>query len=443
VRLPAAILALALLAGCGAAKPRSYRVDVIFDTAKGVLPGQQVKIAGVHVGLIRKVSLTPDYKARIALDVDPRFAPFRADARCSLQPEGLIGERFVQCDPGTPDAGELGGSPPTVPVDHTTLPVGLSDLFNLFDVPSSQRLTLLLSGLGAGVAGRGRDLNAILRRSNPALLQVRRVLGKLDDQRAALRSAVRDSDTVLAALAARRRSVQSFIDHAAGAGERAASERDALEATVRDLPPLLEATRPALRRLDGTARALTPVLRDARAAAVPLDETLRRLPAFADAANPALRRLGAAAVPGLRFARDARAPTALLRRFAALGLPSGRLLNRLLVELRDAGFVEGLLSFLYNSGAVIALHDDVSHIGPSLFGPAICQVETSAGCTKPQPDDAPSPTPTPTATAQPQRRAPSAPPAPQVAAPAVPHVALPALTPIPQTVKDLLDSLLR
>src|SRR3954451_39266 len=123
----------ALLAGgATASDSATSHVDVIFDNARGLLPGQLFQIAGARVGEIDDVSVTKDFKARISASIDSRFAPFRKDATCTIRPEGLIAENYVQCDPGSPDAPELhgvGGMPPTVPVDHTTQPVNLTDIF--------------------------------------------------------------------------------------------------------------------------------------------------------------------------------------------------------------------------------------------------------------------------------------------------------------------------
>src|SRR4051794_39573635 len=155
-RLAGIALAFAVLAagatalfagGATASDSGTYHVDVIFDNARGLLPGQLVQIAGARVGEIDDVSVTKDFKARISASIDSRFAPFRKDATCTIRPEGLIAENYVQCDPGTPDSPELhgtGGVPPTVPVDHTTQPVNLTDLFEIWNVPTRDRLGVLL-----------------------------------------------------------------------------------------------------------------------------------------------------------------------------------------------------------------------------------------------------------------------------------------------------------
>ncbi|MTD47754.1 hypothetical protein GKE82_26515 [Conexibacter sp. W3-3-2] len=41
---------VAALSGCGGGTGQGYRVDVIFDSAKGLLAGQLVKVAGARSG---------------------------------------------------------------------------------------------------------------------------------------------------------------------------------------------------------------------------------------------------------------------------------------------------------------------------------------------------------------------------------------------------------
>jgi phospholipid/cholesterol/gamma-HCH transport system substrate-binding protein len=50
---------------------------VIFDDSQGLIPGQNVQIAGAKVGTIKDVVLTKDFKARIQMKVDGEFAPFK------------------------------------------------------------------------------------------------------------------------------------------------------------------------------------------------------------------------------------------------------------------------------------------------------------------------------------------------------------------------------
>src|SRR5205085_9941946 len=112
---------------------------------------QRVKSAGAQAGTIVNVVVTPDFKARIEATVAGRFLPFHRDATCTIRPQGLIGENYVECDPGSANTAALrssDGVAPTVPVSRTTEPVSLLDLFNIFNQPTRQRLTVLINELG-------------------------------------------------------------------------------------------------------------------------------------------------------------------------------------------------------------------------------------------------------------------------------------------------------
>ena len=111
-----------------------YRVSAVFDSARGIEGGMTVKIAGARVGKVRSVHLTPSRKARIDFEVPARFGPFHADARCRILPEGAISENYVACSPGTPGRPILPAPDgrPTVPLSHTTVPVTLQDVIEIF-----------------------------------------------------------------------------------------------------------------------------------------------------------------------------------------------------------------------------------------------------------------------------------------------------------------------
>ena len=172
----------ALLLGSSAQGSSTSRFDVIFDDARGLVSGQLVKVAGARAGLIQNVSVTPNFKARVEATIDSQFMPFRQDATCTIRPEGLIAENYIDCDPGTPNSPPLRGTaehPPTVPVNHTTEPVSLLDLFNMFNLPTQQRFQVIINELGIGTSARGTDFNSILLRANPTLALARQVIGIL------------------------------------------------------------------------------------------------------------------------------------------------------------------------------------------------------------------------------------------------------------------------
>ena len=224
VLVAASVLAL-FAAGAGDSSG-SYKVRAIFDNAGFVIPGEDVKVAGVKVGQIDSLDVTRDFKAVVVLDVqDPGYQDFRSDAHCEVRPQSLIGERFVECTPtqkravGAPlpaPLKKIGDGPGKgqflLPVTHTSKAVDLDLINDIMRRPYAERFSLIVNELGSGLAGRGTELAAVLKRANPALREVDEVLKLLASQNRVLSDLARDSDTALAPLARERKHVSSFIE---------------------------------------------------------------------------------------------------------------------------------------------------------------------------------------------------------------------------------------
>ena len=384
----ALVVAAAVLVAVGASGDTAggYRVDALFDNADFLVKGQEVKIAGAVAGSVTGVRVTPQHKARVEMSVETGFAPFRSDASCAIRPESLIGEKFVDCDPGSPQGHRLvgqHGQAPTVPLTHNTSPVDVDLVLGALRLPYRQRLSLLVNELGTGLAGRPAELNAAIRRANPALGQVNRVLAIVNRDRATLGRMVDASDTVLAELARRRGQVADFVDRASRVSQTVASSRGNLGEAIRRLPPALAQLQPASQQLAGLATDARPVVRQLRVAAPSVNAVVGDLPALNDATLPTLGKLDELATVGRRAVRHAE-PVAAALRPVANRLPELSLLARQLNEnLQQRGVVEGLLTFVYLGSAATARFDRFSHILPSYQIAGTCQQYAStpaAGC---------------------------------------------------------------
>jgi len=341
-----------------------YQVAAVFDDADQIVPGSQVKIAGAVVGSVQAVQLRPGPTARIVMSVPARFRPFHADASCSILPEGLISENFVQCTPGTSTAplpAGLGGVP-TVPIAHTTIPLSLQQLIDVFTVPTDERISLMLDELGIATSGRGQDLNALLLRSNPALTQARRALGILARQRQELANGIVESNQVLAALAQSRQSVREFVDNAAAASEISAAHAPALAAGIQHFPALLGVLRSALARLREAAVAGLPVLTALHEAAPQLSELNTTLPPFLRAGTASLPSLTALSRTTLSTIRVSHRTVADLLA-AARHVPGfARDTDATLISVRNGGGNEAFLRLNYSVAAALAGYDSLSHV---------------------------------------------------------------------------------
>jgi ABC-type transporter Mla subunit MlaD len=375
----AAVVALVLVATGAAPGQKTYDVDVIFDNASFLIPGQDVKIGGAKVGRVGKVALTPDRRARITLEVEERFGPFRENAQCSIRPQSLIGEKFVECDPGSPGARELakrGGSRPTLPVVRTHSPVDLDLVFGALRRPIRERLTILLNELGTGLAGRPEELNLTIRRANPAIQQARRTLEILSGERRTLGRLIDESDGVVAALARRRGEVRDFISNANQVTRTVAGHRDNLDLALRRLPPLLDQLDPSARELAGLSAEARPVLRELGAAAPAVRTLLGDFDPLAKATRPTLAKLSSLARTGRRAVKHAGPVADLLRPVADRLVPIVPLLRSLGDSVAKQDVPELIGRYLYFAASSSSRFDRFSHILPSYQITGTCAVWT-------------------------------------------------------------------
>src|SRR4051794_30312535 len=376
--------AFSLGAGGG---PPTYRVDAIFDNAASLVPGNLVKIAGAPVGEVTDIRLTRDRRARVQMEIEEGFAPFRSDARCVIAPESLfIGEKYVQCRPGTPQGRELSGrngQPPTVPLARNSSTVDLDLVLSTLRLPVRQRLSILFSELGAGLAGRPKELGQAVRRANPALQAANRVQRILDGDRSSLARLVQRSDEVVGELAARRQDVQGFIQHAGRVTAATAARRDDLQKAVRRLPPLLDQLKPSAERLAAFSREATPALHDLRLAAPTVRTLLHDVKPLSGAGRPALAALEKTARVGRHAVRPARPQVRRLRAASRLLPRTVSIVDRLAASLRSSGAIEALQSFIYYTALSTSRFDRISHIVPAyvIFNDCLAWARTpTPGC---------------------------------------------------------------
>lgn len=367
--LAAVVLAAFVLVAVDGSGDGDYRVRAIFDSAAAAVEGEDVRIAGARIGSIESLDVTDEDRAAAVLDIDDgRFAPFRADARCTIRPQSLIGEKFVDCDPGSAPAPPLeeieegdGEGQHLLPLERTSSPVDLDLINNVMRLPYRERLAIVLTELGAGLAGRGEDLNALIRRANPALRETDRVLAILARQNRVLADLASDSDAALGPLARDKRRVSGFVEQANATAQATAERRADIESGIARLPRFLAELRPLMADLEGFTDQATPVARDLRAAAPDISRLIRRLGPFSRAATPSLVSLGEATETGRPALLRTRPLIRDLGGFAREARPVASNLDRLTASLDRTGGIERIADYLFFQTLAANGFDGIGH----------------------------------------------------------------------------------
>jgi phospholipid/cholesterol/gamma-HCH transport system substrate-binding protein len=383
-----ALVAIVLLATSAGGSGGNYTVRAIFDDAGNLTVGEDVKIDGVKVGTVGSVTPTPNAKAAVVLNIDnPGFQDFRKDASCTIRPQALIGEKFVDCLPtqprmeGTPLPPPLGKIPAGVegagqyllPVTGTHSPVDVDLLGDISRLPERQRLTIIINELGAGFAGRGADLNAVIRRANPALQGFEQVLAILANENKTLTDLAVEGDRALAPITADRSRLVGFINSSNKVAQATARHRGALAQNIAAFPAFLEQLGPAMERLGRFADQTTPTFEDLGVAAPGIDKIYQSLGPFSKSFEGFLRSFGKNAKS---TATALAAIEPLLAQAKGLGKnakPFSTNFSGLLTSLRSTGGLERLLDFIYLGAGSVNGYDALGHF-------LRVEIVASAGC---------------------------------------------------------------
>jgi virulence factor Mce-like protein len=318
------------------AEGRTYKI--MFDNAFGLTKGGDFRVGGVNAGqttafdVVKKKGESP--KAVVTVEVSkPGFGDFRKDASCEIRPQSLIGEYYVDCQPGkSPEHLKDGG---TVPVDQTssTIPVDLVN--DIMRRPYRERFRLIVTELGTGLAGRPDDLQEVLKRAHPGLRETSRVLRILGDQNEVIKNFITDSDTVVNELEKNKKDVVRWVKEAGDAAEISATRRDELRAQFQRFPTFLDELRPTMERLGQLADEQTPLLADLERAAPDLNTFFTRLGPFAEASRPAVRSLGEMGEVGTKAFKEGKQEVAELNKLAVNAPPFAKPLRQFLQTIDD------------------------------------------------------------------------------------------------------------
>jgi phospholipid/cholesterol/gamma-HCH transport system substrate-binding protein len=371
----AALVAAAVGAGCGSSGG-GYAVRAIFDDAANIIPGENVKIDGVKVGTVGSVTPTPQQKAAVVLNIDtPGFQDFRADASCTIEPEALIGEKFVNCLPtqpraeGTPlpaplhkvPSGQEGEGQYLLPVTNTSSPVDVDLLGDINRLPVRERFTIILNELGAGLAGRGSDLNVVIRRADPALRELDKVVGILANQNKLLAKLAVDSNQALAPIPGVKEQISGFLAASGAVAKATANQSAALKQNFADFPAFLRQLSPAMERFERLAEQTTPAFTDLKAAAPGINKMFTQLPAFSKSSTTFAQSLGKTAKLSGPALAALQPFLARVKKLGSAAQPFSSNLAELFTSLRNTGGLERLMDFLFLGAGSTNGYDALGH----------------------------------------------------------------------------------
>jgi phospholipid/cholesterol/gamma-HCH transport system substrate-binding protein len=263
-----------------------YEVNAVFDDARGLIEGGEVKAGSVNVGTVEEIEIGEDGLPHVRMSVDDDFR-LQQGAFANIRLASNVGaiNRYVDLQQGEgpelPDGATLGPSSTDQPVD---LDLAVSTL----DPETRRDLAAVIAGIDLGTVGRGADLDRALQHSANALGETADALALVAEDELALRTLVSQGRRVVGALAQDPAGLAATADELAAVLSVAGGRQDELRRTVEHFGPALTGAREALERTErsiGNLRDLVAVARPAVAELAPTADLLR--PAI-DALRPLL-----------------------------------------------------------------------------------------------------------------------------------------------------------
>jgi phospholipid/cholesterol/gamma-HCH transport system substrate-binding protein len=267
-------------------KPKMLKAE--FSTAQAVTPGQgqTVRVSGIEVGKIGKVSLKQG-RAIVNFEIEPKFKNLiREDATALLRPKTALKDMFVEVQPGNGKVAKAGF---TIPVANTLPDVNPDEVFSALDTDTRDYLRLLVNGASEGLRHRGDDLREVFRRFEPTHRDLARVTSKVSERRENLRNLVTNLNRLNGELGSKDDELAQMVDASARVFRAFASEEGNIQQTVAELPSALRQTTDTLGKVQRLAEIMRPALNELTPAVRELDDANRALEPLAEKSTPIVR----------------------------------------------------------------------------------------------------------------------------------------------------------
>ena len=270
----AVVLVIVILFGGGS----GYSVHLVFRDASGLVTGDDVLIGPARVGTINSIGLTENGEAAVSLGLNSDAAPLHEGTVARVEENSLSGiaNHYVVLYPGPSSAPNIpnGGS---IPQSDAYAEVSLDQVFDTLDPLTRAGLRNLIQGEAGSIQGRAQAANKTLdylapaldstsnvtnqlARDEPAfdglLVQGARTVQALSSRSVQLSQLISNTDKTTQAIGSQSQALEQALALLPGALTHSTTTFAGLRTTLDSLDPLVQASKPADRRLEPFARAL-------------------------------------------------------------------------------------------------------------------------------------------------------------------------------------------
>ncbi|ATL70883.1 MCE family protein [Nocardia terpenica] len=249
-----------------------------FSDVTSLNPGDEVRIAGVRVGKVTKVSVVDRDQAEVSFELSDRnWLP--ASTIATIRYRNLVGQRYIALEQGAGQQGRKLNAGGTIPLDHTRPALNLTTLFNgfrpLFQTLTADdvnKLSYEIIQVFQGESGTIKDLV-----SNTASLT-----NRIADKDAVIGQIVNNLNAVLDAVNSRDGQLNDLIVNTEALVSGLNAERGTIGSAVQSLGNLASATSdllvPTVPTLQGSIAGLNQLTGELNSRSDEVNDALKNLP---------------------------------------------------------------------------------------------------------------------------------------------------------------------
>jgi len=253
------VLAIVFFSGGG-----GHKYTLIFQNAGQLVPDNQVLIGGSPAGTVESIGLTDNNLAEVKVEVEQELHEGTTAVIRATSLSG-VANHYVSISPG-PNSNPALEDGATLGLSSTTTPVDIDQFFNTFPPPVRKGLGEFIRGNAAIYSGEGKNANNSYKYFGTALNRVTAFTRELNADQNLLSRFIISSARLTSAVAGRGEQLSSAVSNANTAFESIASQNEAFDQTLRELPPVLRQSNTTFVNLRAALDDLEPLVNTAKPA---------------------------------------------------------------------------------------------------------------------------------------------------------------------------------
>ena len=271
-----------------------YTVKAQFLNGGQIVQGNNVQIAGVKVGTVGDIKITPVGQAELTLNVQGDYVPLRQGTKAIIRQNSLssIAGRYI--DLQLPDGNVARNTIPNggrIGIDNTVTQVDLDEVFNTLDPVARVAVQQFFRGQARQYRGKGAQANAGFRYLNPALSTSSGLFTELNRDNPLLSHFLHASADLTTTLAQRTDDLTNLITNLNITTRALGNQREPLKEALTRFPGFIRTADTTFVNLRGTLDELDPLVKAQRPVARKLPAFFNELRPFVRNARPTLRDL--------------------------------------------------------------------------------------------------------------------------------------------------------